>query len=243
MVINMKIENLQTNELKIENKLEKENNQRNFFETVLGRTINSAIDLGLRYVLPDFLENEVINIKNNLLENGLKEGIQKSISDGIDTGKSAIGIVTGNFETVSQMQRAVERGGVIDGISDSVNFALNKAMNVGLIDNTLGNILRQGKNVILNGVERNINTMFNNQIKGIEKIEKNINDWRMYYSEKDFINMEKEYSKIKYELKNLIPLENILKEAREIENLHSLIKNNGNNFDLTNNEIELTRKM
>ena len=34
-------------------------------------------------------------------------------------------------------------------------------------------------------------------------------------------------------------MENTLKQGRIIENLHTLIKNNGKNFDLTNEELEL----
>ena len=45
------------------------------------------------------------------------------------------------------------------------------------------------------------------------------------------------------ELKELIPIENTLKNARYIENIHNLIKNNGQNFELTKEELELARKL
>ncbi|MDQ9826896.1 hypothetical protein RFZ44_26835, partial [Acinetobacter sp. 163] len=64
-----------------------------------------------------FIDEQIINIKDNLLEYGLKDGISKTINDAIDLGKSAIGIFTGNFENVSQMQDAIKNGGLIDGIS------------------------------------------------------------------------------------------------------------------------------
>ena len=44
-------------------------------------------------------------------------------------------------------------------------------------------------------------------------------------------------------MKNLIPLENIIKEARTIENTHLLIKNNGQNFNLNDQEKELIEKL
>ena len=47
----------------------------------------------------------------------------------------------------------------------------------------------------------------------------------------------------KKELKNLVPLEKSINEARTIENLHTLIKNNGHNFDLTETEQELIKKL
>ena len=51
--------------------------------------------------------------------------------------------------------------------------------------------------------------------------------------------MEREYDKIKEKLKELLPLENTLKEARTIENLHLLIKNNGQDFNLTEEQSKL----
>ena len=59
-------------------------------------------------ILRDVAELYNINIKDNLLNYGLKDGITKTIDDSIDLGKSAIGIVTGNFENVSQMQEAIK---------------------------------------------------------------------------------------------------------------------------------------
>ena len=54
--------------------------------------------------------------------------------------------------------------------------------------------------------------------------------------------MEKEYKKLEEELEKTIPLENTIKEARNIENLHILIKNKGN-FNLSNDELELAKKL
>ena len=105
------------NKIEIKNEIVNEKSQKNFLESTLGKTINTAIDIGIRALLPDFIDEQVINIKNNLIKNGLKEGISKTIDDAIDIGKSAIGIVTGNFENVNQMQTAVKTGGIIDGIS------------------------------------------------------------------------------------------------------------------------------
>jgi len=55
--------------------------------------------------------------------------------------------------------------------------------------------------------------------------------------------MEKEFTKIKKQLKELIPLEETLKNAREIENIHTLIKNNNGNFNLSQDELDLAKKL
>ena len=103
--------------------------------------------------------------------------------------------------------------------------------------------VKQGKNVILNNVENNIQKTFSNQIKSMDNIQKNISRWKEGFENKDFSTMEKEYKKIKVEIKNLAPIEKTISDARVIENLHKLIKNNGKNFNLTNEQIELANKL
>ena len=55
--------------------------------------------------------------------------------------------------------------------------------------------------------------------------------------------MEKEYEKIKDKLKETLPLEQTIKQARIIENLHTLIKNNNQNFDLSKEQLELVQML
>ena len=130
-----KLEN--NNNIEINNRLINENTQKSFLESTLGKTINTAVDIGIKALLPEFLDDQIINIKDNLLNYGLKDGITKTIDDAIDLGKSAIGIVTGNFENVSQMQSAVKTGGLIDGLSSLLDTVVDKVRNAGLINNTV----------------------------------------------------------------------------------------------------------
>lgn len=94
----------------------------------------------------------------------------------------------------------------------------------------------------MSSVERNIESTLNSQINSVEVVDKYINNWKEYYANKDFEGMQKEYKKMESELKQLIPIENTLKNARYVENLHNLIKNNGHNFELTKEELELIKK-
>ena len=55
--------------------------------------------------------------------------------------------------------------------------------------------------------------------------------------------MQREYEKIKSCLKELLPTEQTITTARKIENLHLLIKNKGQDFNLSNEEIELPNKL
>lgn len=88
-------------------------------------------------------------------------------------------------------------------------------------------------------IKTGVDNTLDNQVEAIEKLDKYITKWNKYYNEQNFVNMEYQYSKIEENLKEVFPLEDVLKRARAVENLHELIKNNGRNFDLTQEEKEL----
>ena len=234
---NLEVENQITNDVSFENKL------RNFLQTNIGKAVNTGLNIGLRYILPDVIEDQVIEIKDSFLQNGFKEGIQTAIDSAINFGKSALGIVTGNFENVQQMQAAVKSGGIIDGISNVLNFTINKVVNSGKIPYALGSAIKTGKNAILNNITKNIESEFENQVNQIEKLNKYTNNWKDYFNNKDFYGMQREYDKIRGIMKEIAPIENTIKTARVVENLHKLIKNNGKNFDLTSEELELAKML
>ena len=132
--------NIIGNELNTEVGLEKKQNK--FLESTLGKVINVGIDLGLRALLPDLIENQVIDVKNTLFNEGLSQGIKKAVSSAVDLGKSAIGVVTGNFENISQVQVAVQKGGLIDGVSDALDFVLDKTQEKGVLSNDIARTIK-----------------------------------------------------------------------------------------------------
>lgn len=253
--MNLEIENKNYNQI-VENSIKKEKElgnlneftitpekQNQFIETTLGKTINGALDIGLRWVLPDLIEDQVIEIKDTLLKNGLKEGINKSIETAIDFGKSAFGIVSGKFDNISQLQTAVQKGGIIDTLSDSLDSVLNYTVKKDIIPSSVAKIIRSSKNTLLDNVQTNLGKTMTEQLRGIEKIDKYINNWNGYLKQEDFTGMQREYEKIREQLKILVPLEDTLKKAIELENLHKLIKNNGQNFNLSEEEKTLAEKL
>lgn len=152
-----------------------------------------------------------------------------------------MGIVTGKFENVNQMQTAVKTGGIIDGISSVLNYTINKIVDKGKIPYSVGNIIKRGKNAILNNITKNIENEFENQVDNIEKLNKYIRNWKNYYQKRDFTGMQREYEKIRDTIKEVAPIEKTINSAREVQNLHKLIKNNGQNFNLTQDQLELVK--
>ena len=231
----MEIENKINNNINIE--------QNSFLNNIIGKTINNAIDIGLRSILPDLIENQIIDIKNALLENGLKSGINTAINSVVDFGKSAAGIVTGNFENIGQVRIAIGDGGIVDTISDVLDRVINKAYEKGNINKTIFTLIKNGKNVLLDNISNNIKNELEEQNNSVGKLEKYLKNWEEQYNKKDFARMTQEYDKIEKELDKIIPLENIIKETKRVKALHNLIKNNGQNFNITENEKRLANNL
>ena len=218
--------------------IEVEKEQKNFLETTLGGIINTGLDFGIKFLLPDFIEDEVIQIKDSILKNGFKEGLNTAIDEAINLGKSAVGIFTGKFDDISQMQKAIETGGIIDSISNGIDIGLNKISSNGKLNKNITNVIKKGKNLILDNISNNIEEMIVKQGNEINKFEESINNWKNAYENKDFNLMEKEIKNVNKYIEKIMPLENLIKEARTIENIHNLIKNNNKNFDISEVELE-----
>ena len=240
------LENEITNDINILNnkELSVEKSQNKFLESVLGKTINTGIDIGLRALLPNVVEDQIINLKNTFFKEGLKEAIKNGIDSAINLGKSAVGIVTGKFENVSQAFTAVKNGGLIDTTSKAIDNIVKSANKNGLINDKTAKIIKSGKKVIKESVSSNIEKTFLEQVDSVEKIGKYINNWNNYLQGKDLKGMNREYKKINEKLDDVLPLENTLKEVQVIENIQELVKNKGGTLEnITQEEIELARKL
>lgn len=231
----MEIENVLNNNIEIE--------KNNSLKNIIGKTINNAIDIGLKTILPDLIEDQVIDIKNSLIENGLKSGIQTAVDSAIDFGKSAVGIFTGNFENMTQVRIAIADGGIIETMSDVLDKVVDKTYEKGFINKSVSTVIKNGKDVLLDNISSNIKNQMDVQSNIAEKLNRYVENWKEFYNNKDFEGMSREYAKIQKQIDNIVPLENILKETREVEVLHNLIKNNGLNFEITALEKEIAEKL
>jgi len=224
-----------------EAKLEKEQNK--FIKTNLGQAINAGVDIGLKTILPNFVEDEIIAIKDSLITEGFSAAVDTAIEKTINLGKSLTGILTGTFDNVSQIKEAVEKGGLIDTISDLLDSGINWAKKQGYVSKGVASSIKKGKNAIMDTIEEGIDNTLSNQVEAIEKLDKYIEKWQKYYEEQNFTNMEYQYDKIQEYIQEVVPLEEVLEKARIVENLHELIKNNGKDFELTEEQRELAEML
>lgn len=212
--------------------------QERFMESNIGKVLNNALDTTLRVALPDVAEDIVIDAKDALFENGLVGGAKQIWSNIKEFGKSALGLVTGKFETVEQVQTATKSGGILDGISDLFDFALEKSVESGKISKSERQKIKSSKNSILKEIKGNISEEVDNQIKYVEKIEEYNEKWKTCFENKDLNGMKNANRNIQKYLEKTLPLETLLKEARKIEIMQNLVESTGN-FEITEEEQEL----
>lgn len=231
----LKLENSNNN---LENEIKNSESQNNIISDILQNVINWSIDAGIKYILPDSIENQVIKIKNNILNENVQNKIKQTIDNIIDTGKQKLDIGKKEFNNVEQVEKILKSPDTIKMLSEIVEGILNNKE----LNNVKGEEIKD-KNYVSKDIENNLEKEIKKQIDSINKVKEYTKDWNKYYDNKDFESMNKTYTKMKKELKNIIPLENIIKETKRIENLNELIKSKGGDFNITKEEMELANKL
>ena len=188
--INNQITNEITNDLSIGD-IDVEKEQTSFFETTMGKVVNTGLDMALRAILPNVIEDEVIGIKNIIFTEGLQSGIKTAVDSAVNLGKSALGIVTGKFDTVSQAYTAIKSGGILDSTSKIIDNAVKSAKQNGLLNTRAANLIKKGKNAIKDCISDGIEQNFMAQVDGAEKLGKYINNWNDCLKQGDLTRNEK----------------------------------------------------
>lgn len=201
-------------ELNKKNNLNLEEEQNNFLKTNLGKIVDTGLEIGIKALLPDYLEEDVIEIKDDLFDEGFSEALNTTVDKVINLGKNVVGLITGNIENISQAEEILKEGGLIDGVSDLIDTALNQGVKHGIISKGISTIIKTGKDTLLNTIETNIDDNFDTQIEKVEKLDKYIERWQKYYEKQDFKNMEYQYEKIIESMEDVLPLEEIMIKAR-----------------------------
>ena len=197
--------------------------QNNFLKTNIGQLANTAVDFGLKVLLPDFVENEVIEVKDAFITGGIEDALNKTLENAIELGKKALGINNSDFKSIVQAKDALKEGNYLEGISNTLNFVIEKLEKSNLISSNVSSLIKNGKDIILNNIDSNVENEFEQEIKALGKIEKYIANWEKFYSNKNIDGMNNELNKIEKQMKKILPLENIIKNVNKIENINNLI--------------------
>lgn len=193
----------------------------------INKTIDNIYNEILKTFLPDSIEDKVIEIKDKLGLSQLSQNVANFTKDLIYNKNEK-----GADRNISKLNIEKETGKIISAITDSYDLSINQVER-----------LEKNKKTISNKVEQEINKEIKDYVKAFGKNNQYINEWKQFYNSKDFKNMDKVYKKIEKNMQNIVPIEEKIKEVRELENVHQLIKRKGGDFNLTNEELELTQKL
>ena len=229
--------------MEIENQINNNVEKESFWDNVIGKAINGALDIGLKVILPDLIEDEIIDIKDELIKNGFGAGAKTAMDALKKFVKSTEGIFTGKFESFEQIDTAVGDGGIIDTMSDLLENAIDRAYESGKIDNNVYKIMRQGKDILVESISNKVKNDVEKQVEAIEELFGHVTKWKQSYDNKDFEGMTEEFNKLNEILPKIDPNEEILQSTRKIDTIQNLIKNNGQKFELTTQEKELVEKL
>ena len=216
--------------------------QENFLESTIGKIANSALDTGLKSLLPDFLEKEIIDVKDTILKEGFSEGVNKAIETATNLGKSAMGIFTGNFESIEQAEKVLEKGGLLETISDGLDYVIEKLEDSKIISNNISDLIKSGKDLIINMLDNDIKNEFLKEKNSLSNIENYFKEWENNYLAKNIEGLNINYEKIKNKIEEILPLENTYNNIQKIENINELI-NNSNNFNFDPVYLDLAKNV
>lgn len=203
------------------------NNIDEKFGEKINKTIDNIYNEVLKAFLPDSIEDKVIEIKDQLRLSQLSKKVADFTKDIINNkGEKK------ENKDISDLDIEKETSKIISTIKDSYNLSTQQI-----------NKLEKNKDTIVNKIEQELDKEIKNYVNAFRKNDKYINEWKEFYNSKDFKNMEKIYKKIEKNMKDIVPLEEKIKEVRELENIHLIIKKKGGDFNLTNEELELTKRL
>ena len=224
------------NEIDLNKKESIINKQESVLSEILNTAINWSIDAGLRYILPDSIENEVIKIKNDFINGNAAQKIIDNIKNIFNFGKENNNKEILNINELKDILKSPE---TLKVLTNTVDSLLNKSIQKEGVKITQ----EDSKKIISENIENKLNEEIENQIKSFKKIEEYKSEWYKNYEDKDLEKMNKTLKKIKKEFKNILPIENTIKEIRKIENLNELIKSKGGDFNITEEEKELANRL
>lgn len=221
------LNNQLTNDMK-NNEISK--NQNDFIGNMFKNAINFGVDLGLKSLLPDLIEDQVIDIKNSILEGGFKEGVDTLMKKVNEFKNSITGIFTGNFNNIQEINTATKQGGIIKTVSKGLSKGIDTGVKSGIIPKSIGGILKAGKTTMLNEFSNSLESQMRKEIQKFDILNDLNKKWYDALDQRDFDKMTKYTEKISVLSKDLVKFSNIIEETKKIEELHNFIKEN-NSFD------------
>lgn len=194
---------------------------------------NTTLDIGLKAVLPDFFENDVIEIKNAFINEGFSAGLETAKEKAEDTWNSIKGLFSGEFSNVSEIKKLVQKNGILDTASNLIDSISKKLMDLNIINKSTYNLIKTGKKEIMCVLKDELNTYYQIDEYDFEKLQSQIQSWKQSYMDGDLEGMQKNAKQIEQNLEKNRSLQTVLNQAQTIQKAQKFLNLKGSIDKLT----------
>ena len=200
---------------------------------------NNALNFGLKAILPDFIEEDIIQIKDSFINEGFEKGLEEAKEKAEEVWKSVKGVFTGEFDTVGEIQKLIQKNGMLDTASDLVDKITKLLLAKKIINKTTYNLIKTGKKEIINALEGELNNYYKVDNYDFEGLSEQIEKWQKNYNDSDYESMEKTAKTILNILDKVDQIEAVITKARNIQKVQKYIQEKGSKEKLTKAERKL----
>ena len=200
---------------------------------------NNALNFGLKAILPDFIEEDIIQIKDSFINEGFEKGLEEAKEKAEEVWKSVKGVFTGEFDTVGEIQKLIQKNGILDTASDLVDKITKLLLSKKIINKTTYNLIKTGKKEIINALEGELNNYYKVDNYDFEGLSEQIEKWQKNYNDSDYESMEKTAKTILNILDKVDQIEAMITKARNIQKVQKYIQEKGSKEKLTKAERKL----
>ena len=224
----------------------KETEQKEFLDTTIGKIVDAGLDFAISTFVPDLIEKPVSNLKDKLLSwdfNKEKETISSGALEQTKKLEENSGKEVDIGNVVANLKDFLKEEKTINSFSKIIDAAIKELVDKDKISSNVSKMLKEGKNAVVEKIKEKIDHELDGQIVYVEELKEQTEKWKNYYQEKDIKNMKAVSKKIDSLMEDIMPIDTILTEAKQIQNLQQLIENNNNQFDLSSTQLELAKML
>ncbi len=224
----------------------KETEQKEFLDTTIGKIVDAGLDFAISTFVPDLIEKPVSNLKDKLLSwdfNKEKETISSGALEQTKKSEENSGKEVDIGNVVTNLKDFLKEEKTINSFSKIIDAAIKELVDKDKISSNVSKMVKEGKNAVVEKIKEKIDHELDGQIVYVEELKEQTEKWKNYYQEKDIKNMKAVSKKIDSLMKDIMPIDTILTEAKQIQNLQQLIENNNNQFDLSSTQLELAKML
>lgn len=223
-----------------------EKKQDNILIKGIKGALNIGLNLGIKAALPNIIEDEVIKLKDSILQNGLKNGLKEGIDNVKNKFKEVMNFFGKNkdnkIKNVEVINDLTKRGGEIDELSKLLSKAIDYTIKSKAINKDLGKAIKAGKSTILRNISNKLRDNMTDVLKEFKNIDELHKNWQAGLNNQDYDVMRKNYMKINKIANEVLPYKELFEKLEEMDLIQKYIEESGN-FNLDNNILDLLKKV